>query len=45
LLTQCAFWRSLLRDSLCLSDLLASFKAMEGAEQTAIYVYKRVLER
>lgn len=34
-----------MRDSLQLSDMLASCKSMEAAEQTAIYVYKRVLER
>jgi hypothetical protein len=45
LLAQRAFWRSILRDSLRLNDLLAGFKAMETAEQTSIYVYKRVLER
>lgn len=45
LMAQRAFWRSLLRDSLKLTDMLASFKNMEAAEQTAIYVYKRVLER
>lgn len=45
LLAQRAFWRSLLHDSLNLTDMLASFKNMEAAEQTAVYVYKRVLER
>jgi hypothetical protein len=45
LLAQRAFWRSLLRDSLRLTDILASFKSMEAAEVTAKYVYKRVLER
>lgn len=45
LLAQRAFWRSLMHDSLKLTDLLAGFKAMEAAEQTSIYVYKRVLER
>lgn len=45
LLAQHAFWRSLLRDSLRLTDILASFKSMEAAEVTAKYVYKRVLER
>jgi hypothetical protein len=45
LVAQRAFWRSLLRDSLRLTDILASFKSMEAAEVTAKYVYKRVLER
>lgn len=45
LLAQRAFWRSLLRDSLQLKDILTSFKNMEAAEQVAVSVYKRVLER
>jgi hypothetical protein len=45
LLAQRAFWRGLLRDTLQLNDILTSFKSMEAAEQVALSVYKRVLER
>eukprot|EP00879_Flechtneria_rotunda_P032111 GHRR01035266.1.p1 GENE.GHRR01035266.1~~GHRR01035266.1.p1 ORF type:complete len:431 (+),score=120.72 GHRR01035266.1:122-1414(+) len=45
LLAQRAFWRSVMRDNLKLSDMLVAFRAMEATEQTAILVYKRVLDR
>lgn len=45
LMTQRAFWRSVMRDSIKLSDMLHAFKAMQQAEQTAIYVYKRCVGR
>src|SRR5689334_280554 len=45
LLAQRAFWRGLLRDNLMLNDILIRFKSMEAAEQVALSVYKRVLER
>ncbi|WIA38773.1 hypothetical protein OEZ86_002065 [Tetradesmus obliquus] len=41
LLSQRAFWRCVMRDSLCLADVLDSLQAMQQAEQTATYVYKR----
>lgn len=41
LLAQRAFWRSLMRDDLHLSDMLSAMRAMQQAEQTAICVYKR----
>jgi hypothetical protein len=41
LLSQRAFWRCVMRDSLSLADMLDALKAMQQAEQTATYVYKR----
>jgi hypothetical protein len=41
LLSQRAFWRCVMRDSLCLADMLESLKAMQQAEETATYMYKR----
>jgi hypothetical protein len=41
LLSQRAFWRCVMRDSLSLADMLDALKAMQQVEQTATYVYKR----